>query len=219
MTVTDVAPAVRSAQEATLRIDRELALDALTVPTRLRVEHDDGTSAWGKVGSLLDQLDEAVTTPSGAAGAFTPRSKPPCYVDALSLLAEIESTVGTFERQTLAGQVRAWALASPLVKATDTVTRWASMARTMLDPRSRRRVRGTSCPACGARRVFDCRDDATGEVHFRPPLEIDTDAGVCRCTSPRCDAVWTTDRWEHLALVLEQQRREAEQDEPEEAEA
>jgi hypothetical protein len=200
---------------AALRADRELALDALTAPTKTRIEHDDGTSAWGEVASLLDQLAEAVTTPSGAAGSFTARSKPPCYVDALSLLAEIETTCGVYERQTLAGQVRAWALATPIVEATDTVTRWASMARTMLDPRSRRRVRGTACPACGARRVFDARDDATGEVHFRPPLEVDTDAGECRCTNPRCDAVWPAERWALLAEVLEQQRDE--QDEEAEA--
>lgn len=183
-------------------------LDALTVPARTRIEHEDATTSWGETASLLDQLDEAVTSPSGAAGAFSARSKPPCYLDALSLLAEIDTAVGEFDRQTRAGRVRAWAAAATPHRAAETVGRWASMARTMLDPRSRRRVRGAACPECGAKRVFDARDVGAGEVHFRPALEIDTEAGVCRCTSPRCDARWPAEQWVHLALVLEQQRRE-----------
>ena len=203
-----MTPAAKVREEAALRVERDMALDTLTVPRKVRIEHDDGTTSFAETPGLIEQLHEAVTTPSGAAGSFTAASKPPCYVDALSLLAEIETQCCAYDRQTLAGSLRAWALAEPVEHAAETTSKWARMARTMLDPRSRRRVRGAACPECGAKRVFDGRDVAAGEVHFRPALEIDTDEGVCRCTSPACGASWSSERWVHLSLVLEQQRRE-----------
>lgn len=183
-------------------------LEALTTPSRTRIEHDDNSTSWGETASLLEQLDEAVGSNSGASGSFAARSKAPCFLDALSLLAEIDTEVGEYDRETRAGRVRAWASATSPDRAVRVVGRWASMARTMLDPTGRRRVRGAACPECGAKRVFDSRDAGAGEVHFRPALEIDTEAGVCRCTSPKCDASWPAERWEFLARLLEQQRAE-----------
>lgn len=201
-----------------IQLDLEHAVDTLTLPVRQRIERDTGEQQWAEVPALVEQLEQAIESSSGAASKFSPRSKPPLYLDAVVMRQDIDEHLRLFkDRTTRAGRMRAWSAAAGDLKATDPdgliycaekAAHWVSGIRGLLDPKPRFRMRGQACPECGTVRVLDNHDTDNDEQTWRPALEIDTDRGVCRCVAHGCRAEWAPEFWPHLAAVLEQQQHE-----------
>jgi len=119
--------------------------------------------------SLLDQLEAAKGANSGRGGAFAARSKPPLWIDAVSLLDEIDLEVRPYRRDTRVLRVRAWSAAMHTITETDvleSVARqaedWVRRARALLDPNPPAELDG-DCPRCGRSWLENVRDAGAGE--------------------------------------------------------
>ena len=80
---------------------------------------------------------------------------------------------------------------------------WVSKARYLLEPHPPFRMRGVSCPACGAE--LEERSTAEGEAVLAGVLEVMISDGIVRCVPEECAAEWTPDAWEGLAAHIARQ--------------
>lgn len=183
----------------------DTAVDQLTVGESVRIELDGGESTTAALASLLVQLEDAVHTNSGnGGGSGKPGSRPPMWLDPVSLFGEIDTVVGRFRRDTLTGRVRAWAAAmhakteGELSDAAGQAERWVSAARGLLNPNPPIALRGWACPQC--RWAFTEQVDDFGERVRRPILEVDMNTGAARCLSEECGARW---EFSHLAVLID----------------
>lgn len=187
-------------------------LDDLCSIAHHKLETDTGDVRHATTPPLLDQVANEYAGNSQNSGGNAWRSKLPLWEDALKLFIDVDREVSRYDGATRAEQVRAWgrhcASASPgtVVDAAEHAARWAEACRNLLNPKPKWRLTGQACPNCGAQRVWDRHDTDNGENYARPALEIDTRQGVCICRA--CDTQWPPEWWEHLAMVLEQQRAE-----------
>lgn len=186
----------------------DTAVDQLTVGESVRIELDDGETTTASLASLLMQLEDAVHTNSGnGGGGGEAGSRPPMWLDPVSLFGEIDAEVGRYRRAdttTRAARVRAWAGAmhakseGELADAAGLAERWVSAARGLLNPNPPIPLRGWTCPQCLW--SFTEQDDDLGERVRRPILEVDMNTGAARCISEECGARW---EFTHLELLLD----------------
>lgn len=179
------------------RLALEVAVDQLTRPGTERIESGDPKKPWryAPVPSLLEQLDDARGANSGSSGGFSDRSKPPCFLDAVMLLAEIDKELRPYSRRpTRAERVRAWSGAMHAVTDPDVLDRettraeeWVRRVRTLLYPVATVDLPGR-CPMCQTDRVEVGSDDDEHETvsrHALRAVEADemTGAPTAWCTS------------------------------------
>lgn len=189
------------------------SVDELTTIGHHKLFLEDGTIRHATTPPLLDQVAAEIAQQSAASAGFNPRSRPPLWLDATQLLAEVDREIHGHHGPTRAERVRTWcnhvaSHANPgtIIDAADSARGWVTGCRNLLDPKPKLRLRGQGCPSCAAVKVWDRTDDGADEHHARPALEIDVTRGLCVCLS--CEATWAPEVWEHLTTVLAQQRQE-----------
>lgn len=186
------------------------AADELTSAVTHLIERDDGSTTHVVTPAPLELIARELTG-SGRDGSFAPKSRPPVWLDALSLLEEIDHATGAAPARRCE-EVSSWAYAASsadgaaVVDTAEQVARWRDQVRELLDPSPRFQLRGQACPRCGAVKVWQRVDRDNGEAYARPALGIDAERGVCVCAA--CGASWDYELFDHLRQVLEQQRAE-----------
>lgn len=204
------APVLPAAEVERAREALRSAADELTSAVTHRIERDDGSRTTTVTPAPLELIARELTG-SGRDGSFAPKSRPPVWLDALSLLEEIDHATGASPARRCE-EVSSWAYArsssdgAVAIDTAEQVTRWRNQVRELLDPSPRFQLRGQSCPRCGAVKVWQRVDRDNGEAYARPALGVDADRGVCVCSA--CGASWDYELWDHLVAVLEQQRAE-----------
>jgi len=195
-----------------------IAVDELTMPTKRRVEHDDGTTSWHEVPSLWDQSGSALETGMGCSGnPSTLSERSPLDVTLMEIRGTIADTtrhelnqrrLGRRDHDRVPAMIRT--LAAYIVGHQPDQLWWfeyrfASWARvlgTYLQAYERQpnavHLRNTPCPTCGCRQVID--DD--GMVH--PAIVIDFRDDLVRAAQCRhCGALWWRGpQLEQLAALL-----------------
>lgn len=200
-----------------LRTQIRADIDAITTVQELTVEFDTGPDGRRDqrhytAPCLLAQVERDLVGVKGVADTFSPRSVAPVTIDALDLFALIDACTRGVAGADRSTRLHTWAAAASSAAAAaviDDAPRASSMRSTvqnLLDPKLRHRLRGQACPRCRAEKIWHREDQAAGEHHTRPALEVDRDLGVCTCL--HCGAEWGIDLWEHLGAVLRQQREE-----------
>lgn len=194
------------------RLALEIAVDQLTVPEGVAIVRDDGSPITERVPSLLEQLEEAQESNSGRGGSFAARSKPPVWIDAVSLLAEVDRVVlpHARTRPTRVARVRAWAGAMhaltdrvDLEDVTAIAESWVRRTRALLDPRPAIEIAGP-CPTCGESWIDMVNEE--GEPVWRRTLRASTNPPAAWCEA-------CTDRWgsgERLHLLADHLKRQTE---------
>jgi hypothetical protein len=66
-------------------------VDAITTVQHKRIERDEGDVQHFTASPLLAQVEQEITEQSSKAGAFTARSKPPVYLDAVQFLSNVDA--------------------------------------------------------------------------------------------------------------------------------
>jgi hypothetical protein len=155
--------------------------------------------------SLYEQLVEAVP------GQFLGRSglahsQPPLWVDAVDLLAEIDTNVRVWYPDVSVGTVRRLRLLARYgwrPQDTELITgygrqleSWAVSVQSLLNPAAVKQL-SAPCPACNATSAY--RRDSAGERVRVPALQIVTEIG---CTCLVCRHTWGPELYLHLARVL-----------------
>lgn len=198
------------------------AVDGLTKPYRQRLERDGGATEWVQVGSLLEQLTEAVQSGAGDSGPGVQGSRPPLDVACVSLLIEISDAVrdgcrgfDIKRRFDTAADLRQ--LASRLTREQDNTDEiawwvealrgWCSRIRATIssDPDRSWRLHGIPCPDCSTRYVHEWDD---GQKLRRPAIHVIWSNGLVRAIQCNaCAATWYrgTDLDDLCARLLNQQ--------------
>jgi hypothetical protein len=181
------------------------AVDLLTKPHRQRLERDNGSTEWVEIGSLLDQLTEAVQSGSGESGRGVQGSRPPLDVACVSLLIDIAEAVREacrgfdIKRQfDTAKDLRR--LASRLVAEqdnddeidwwVDALHGWCRHIRSAIsiDPDRSWRLHGVPCPDCRTMHILE-NDD--GQAVRRPAIHVIWASGLVRAIQCQaCEATW-----------------------------
>ncbi|MCP3800341.1 hypothetical protein NLX83_13840 [Allokutzneria sp. A3M-2-11 16] len=194
-----------------------VAVDQLTQPVTARLVRDNGTITAAVGPCLLDQLAEAVIPGMENTGGHATGSAPPASLNALSLLAEIETelklALAALAEQaapTLLRQVRQWAGwaeewrlqdADYLAYAADRAMKWVEQARAVLDPPRRYPLR-LACPNCQTRFVQAWSDEEADFVR-RDAVAIDPDKSLVTCAG--CASSWSLDTAALMFNTLDQQ--------------
>jgi len=183
------------------------AVDALTLPTTVKVIQGPGKPTVIKHDPLLTQLEAAVAGGIGShAGASPSRERIPLNADAMRLCDEVGGKLIRWQlRQsrsvrfdTLAGQLRAWYAAyigTVRTEHTDLqyeriLTGWHREITNMFDPPTRLEITA-ACPLCNARVSVE---PGTGNQVTAVVVEyleigaatLDEATGLCRA----CGVVW-----------------------------
>jgi uncharacterized protein with PIN domain len=205
-------PTAPAQEVARARDELRDSVDAITTVQHKRIERDEGDVQHFTASPLLAQVEQEITEQSSKAGAFTARSKPPVYLDAVQFLSNVDAHVGRFEGATRTLRMRAWLAekassnGADVIDAAAVAVWWHDTVLHLLEPRPRFHLRGQRCPECGAVKVHSHKDVGAGENHALPALQIDPANGTCRCQV--CRAEWARDNWSLLVQVLEQQKME-----------
>lgn len=150
-----------------------------------------------------EQLLDAVPEQNNSRRA-TAKSKPPMWIDGMSLVEEIRAGVDKIEpgSGSVTGklyQIRRRGWRPQDVADMDIISgkceRWVSRIDDLLDPH--RWHLTTPCPACGATFVY-CKDSSTGQLVRQPALQI----GKNGCQCQNCKTLWGPQLYQHLARVL-----------------
>lgn len=153
---------------------------------------------------LQDSVSGEQVNTGGGGGS---KSQPPCWLDAVGLLDEIDTAV-TIWQPAYTGvpptvgrlhwlEQRKWRPQDcrQIEQITRAVAEWAADIDALLDPPQRWTL-PDPCPACSATTAY--RRDSGGERVRGPALQIDPVS--CRCNA--CGAVWGSDRFEWLGKLL-----------------
>lgn len=166
----------------------------------------DGKLLWAS--SRYMQLRDATAgEQSNSGGGSGGKSRPPGWLDALSMLKEIDETVACWSPQLNGVPVTIGRLNTlrdkkwrpmdvrQIEQIANAVALWADEIDALLDP-PRRWSLPSPCPSCNTSIVY--RRDAAGEVVRQPALQIGVDGCVCA----RCHTTWGPQLFTHLARVL-----------------
>jgi hypothetical protein len=161
---------------------------------------------------LLDATEGEQSNTGGGGGS---KSRPPCWLDALDALNEIDTAVSIWQ-PAFAGvpptvgrlrciQQRSWRPQDVrrIGQITAVVTEWATAIDALLNPEPvvylmapNPSTEPAACTACGTKRVY--RKDSTGERVRQPALRVTKDG--CRCQ--HCHASWEPGQLRLLAAAL-----------------
>jgi hypothetical protein len=158
--------------------------------------------------SLYDELVDEVPSRPGA-GVHTlgrqAKSKPPCKLDALDLLVEIDTAVSIWcwvggstpaRLRGLAGKRWRPMDCRGLYQMSRILQEWATQIDALLHPAWTKSI-SAACPACGVTHVY--RRDSAGEIVRQPALQVVAELG---CTCQSCHATWGPERYLLLCKVL-----------------
>lgn len=173
----------------------------------------DGRVHWGD--SLYQQLRDNLGGMSGGGGEGA-HSQPPIWLDATTLLDEIDSAIrreqpdpgifdGDLSREPIPETVRRLHLIEDrswrpqdthkVQQIADACVEWAHRILNLFEPPARKSL-PNPCPACDTRVVY--RKDSGGETVRQPALQIGANGCVCGA----CHTVWSPEYFVHLARVL-----------------
>lgn len=195
----------------TLKLD--IAVSQLTRESKHRLVDAEGNVRWVTADPLLVQLRIAIghsTAPADfKASAGTPL---PLAVGAYDLLARIAEVTAEHwwqlhklhhgqGRTSLAGQMRAWAMAArhdpdTLAEAERIICGWVEDIQGMFEPARRWEIKG-ACPVCTQRKVT-VRTDDEGTV-YAPALAVIYDK-LGRLDGAQCSACGAT--WDSGTVVV-----------------
>jgi len=183
------------------------AVDALTLPTTVRVDQGLGHPTVIKHAPLLDQLEAGVAGGIGShAGASPARERMPIDAGALQLVDDISSTVMGWKLRlskgarfgSLSFRLRDWYVAYIGTVRSEHSDReyervlsgWQGQVSGMFDPPTRLEITAP-CPLCAARFTVDALTGNSGAavvVEYREvgAATLDEASGLCRA----CGAVW-----------------------------
>lgn len=154
------------------------------------------------------QLRDSITGEQiNSGGGRGSKSRPPCWLDALDKLNEIDTTLEIWQPTYIGvpptvGRLR-WLLrkrwrpmdVKQIEQMTEVIDGWAAQIDALLNP-PRKWTLPSPCPACGATIVQ--RRDSAGETVRQPALQVGVDG--CHCV--KCRTVWGPHLFTHLARVL-----------------
>lgn len=152
---------------------------------------------------LWDQLDHIEPTQNQTRAA--PKSKPPMWLDTISITQEISSKVRQWEPapgHTTTARLRLirkrrWRpqdVDDPITPMTRQLENWAKRLNDLINPHKMHIA--APCPACNTQTVH--RKDPAGQIVQQPALQIREHG--CECMN--CHYIWTPDRYQLLAAVL-----------------
>lgn len=188
-----------SLPQAKLRLSR--AVWALIDPQRQMFDGEMRSAP-----SLYLQLRDSVPGAQGS-GHGTARSLPPCWLDAIDLLSEIDTALEIWQPQAdgvpvTVGRLRVLEAKGWRPQDTRQVEQiaanleaWALEIVALLDPPAKKTL-PNPCPACNTATVY--RRDSGGELVRQPALQF----GPQGCYCVKCRAVWAPNRFLFLAKVL-----------------
>lgn len=199
-----------------LRLDQAVGL--LTRESKHLLKDADGNNRWVTADPLLVQLRMAVTNSTAATAFKSSGGTPiPMSAAAFDLLTEISEV--TLEKWwelhdrhhgqgigTLAGQLRAWAMAAQaravdLATAEKIICGWVEQIQGLLVPGRRREIKG-QCPACLQHKVV-VRIDDEGIVRA-PALSIlyDREDSIIGAQCAACGSQWSGNPLMELAREI-----------------
>lgn len=153
---------------------------------------------------LQDSIHGEQVNAGGGGGS---KSQPPCWLDGVQLLDEIDTSVAIWQPAftgvpPTVGRLRwieqrSWRPqdCKQIEQITGAVAEWAAEIDALLDPPQRWTL-PDPCPSCGAKTAY--RRDSGGERVRGPALQIDPQS--CRCNA--CGASWGQDRFQWLGRLL-----------------
>lgn len=159
---------------------------------------------------LRDSVAGEQVNTGGGGGS---KSQPPCWLDAVGLLDEIDTAVAILQPAfdgvppTIGRlrwiETRSWRPQDThqIDKITKAVAEWAAEIDALLDPPQRWTL-PDPCPACGLDTAY--RRDSGGDRVRGPALQIDTFS--CRCNN--CHASWPREKFEWLGKLLGREKPE-----------
>jgi hypothetical protein len=156
--------------------------------------------------SVYDQLVDAVpSTPGGEHRRGRRTSIAPVWCDAVDLVDEVDTAVGSWHPVAGSTQARLRGLAARKWRPQDTraveqiagiVESWVVQIMALLEPAHVKSI-SAPCPACGATTVY--RRNSAGELVRQPALQIVAEHG---CTCQACSYMWAPSHYLHLCRVL-----------------
>lgn len=154
--------------------------------------------------SLVEQLQGAVTSTSGAGSGSRGVHRSPLNAAAVELLQSMRITAGSYAPE-LRASLQYWCeildeTAVDLEECAAAAERWLAEALEILEPSQVIEAKGP-CPICGARWVW------TGQGRDRvrrAAILIDLTKREGRCGAPGCTGYWDSGRVELLASILRQ---------------
>lgn len=152
-----------------------------------------------EIPSLLERLDDAITSTGGTGNASRGVHRSPLNSSAVEVLADIRRTTGHREGQ-LAATLRAWQ-PTDIEAAADRAEHWVAEARAIVTP-ARWTEAKRPCPACGTRHVWITED---GQRIRKAAIQVNLTEGFAACCAPACSATWPRERFELLAAALAQE--------------
>lgn len=166
----------------------------------------DGKLLWAS--SRYMQLRDATAGEQvNTGGGGGSKSQPPCWLDAVDLLAEIDAAVECWQPAfsgvpATVGRLRwiekrSWRPQDvrQIEQIIGAVAEWAAQIDALLDP-PRRWTLPSPCPNCDTATVY--RKDNGGDDVRQPALQIGPDGCVCI----KCKAFWPPSKFLWLANVL-----------------
>lgn len=170
------------------------AINALVEP---HLEYLDGRLL--KTPSIYDQIRNMVAGMQGTSNGHSNRSMPPIWIDAVSVLNEIELTFG----RPAYGHIQAlgeqdWTPddGREILRHTRTLTGFVKVITNLLDPPRKMHI-AAPCPNCSTTTVK--HTDSAGEEVNGPALKIVAGEG---CTCQECGHTWPEWAYPLLAQVL-----------------
>ena len=154
--------------------------------------------------SLYTQLQEAIPG-SKQHRTGIPGSQPPCWIDALTLLTEIDTATACWQphpqtttpTRLQALEQRRWRPqdTTRIDQLTANIETWVAGIKHLLTDEPHQHV-FAPCPACGTKTVK--HRDSGGDLVNQPALQITTQG----CTCSRCHHVWAPSQFTFLARVI-----------------
>jgi hypothetical protein len=182
------------------------AADAITNPTRIRLQRDVGPGEWVTLPSLWLQLVDAIDKDTMDGGNGKQQSRPPLNTAALSLLLEISTGVRDWmldaglkrtrdvpkDLRSIVSHVIATTEQKAMGTTLETLRRWRSRVKATIsnDPDRTWRMHGAACRVCSSTSVPVFDDDGT-ETR-QPALIVHSEDGVIdRIECAFCSSILT----------------------------
>ena len=164
----------------------------------------DGVCRWEP--AVYDRLRASLRGQPAGSSRTMPGSRLPCRSAILSLLVEIDTTVGKWESgekstverlRTVAVADRAPDAVAEIDNYTQRIQSWATRAAELLGDRTEVDLR-YPCPQAECGRKFYYRQNGSGETVRTWTLRVSEDGARCQS----CDATWSAEQFAFLARLL-----------------
>lgn len=181
-------------------------IHVLTRPHLRRTTNTEGETIYGEEPALLDILEDCVASTTGSKAGGGGGRGTPVDLGALDLAAEIKRT--TQEHWPVQGvlkaplrlRVNAWYAnthePNEALRMYETVFRWESQIREMIEPTKKVAMRGVTCTQCQCTHVEKPGEDG---VTYSPAITVYPDAVPVYATCGVCAHEWSGKEIHELA--------------------